>query len=135
MKTAKNAGSRKAASKAGTAKTGKHPWCASSMPVQPLQAPQHILIYPGEHTAYLVRMFTRPENMFKFMAANQLRNKECTRIVGKVEFCDRSYRSLATYKQPWDEGEEPEVTRSEADEMCTTSQPLGMEEVRKLLGG
>jgi hypothetical protein len=93
-----------------------------------------ILVYAGEHTAFCIREFNTMEGLARFVASSQLRLEEYAVVTGMVKRCDPRYKPDTAYRAPWDDGSEPE-SASTTEEMCTTSQPVTLEDVRQLLGG
>lgn len=93
-----------------------------------------ILVYAGEHTAFCIREFNNMESLAKFVASSQLRLDEYAVVTGTVKRCDPRYKPDTAHRLPWDDGAEPDVSQP-GEEMCTTSQPLTMEETKRLLGG
>ena len=109
----------------------KRPWAAFKAHNE-----HQILIYPGDHTAYLVREFNSPEALTRFASSQQLKPSECTIIRGTIVRCDPQYKPHAGSKAPWDDDAESDsdTIMAAPEEVLTTSQPLTEEQTRELLG-
>ena len=97
-----------------------------------------VLVYPGEHTTYLIREFSTQESAERFVAANRLTMTECAWIDGTVKKCDPRYRSDRNTcpTPPWYAGDDSEdVTLPSSDEIPLSAATLQMSDVQALLEG